>query len=270
MASLIAAGFIIPAKDQALLNQLKVIAIPVVELGLMAFLIFKTRKVIQRFKATPKVERPDFFDAVSIACAESFPGRAGKFLAFEISVFYYLFRKNPNPLTQQDSYTYFKKNGIKMVIGVFIGLIITETVVMHLLIHRWNVLVAWVLTFLSIYTCLQIIAILRSLDHRLISIDNLNQKLHLRYGFVNYTTIDLRDIQSIALDRKSLPIDNSVIPFSPFDLLDNHNIIIQLKKEHTLNRIYGFQKKYTNIAIYVDDKERFVEEVKNRINKEPV
>jgi len=60
-----------------------------------------------------------------------------------------------------------------------------------------------------------------------------------------------------------LPQDKSVVLLSPLDLLDSHNMIIDLKKEHTLHRIYGLTKRYSSIAIFVDKKEEFLDEINN-------
>lgn len=251
------ASYIIPIEQQSLLKQIKYFAIPLVELGVLAFVFVKAKAIIKAVKATG-TSNYDFFEVVSLACTQVLPHRVGKLLATEISVIYYSFFASSYKVLQDNEYTYYKKSGIKMVVGTFIGLILAETMVMHLVLQKWNITVAWVLTFLSLYTCLQVIALLRSMNLRLISMDDKEAVLHLKYGFFSETTIPFHQIESLELNKRTLPIDNSVIQFSPLGSLDSHNLIIRLKGEQTLHRLYGIQNKYQNIAVYVDEREKFV------------
>lgn len=62
-----------------------------------------------------------------------------------------------------------------------------------------------------------------------------------------------------------MPDDKSIATFSPLGFLDTHNIILRLKREHTLEGIYGIQKQYKALAIYIDKKDDFVEVIQNKI-----
>lgn len=254
------ASVVLPMEHQNLLTQIKIIAIPLVELCIVGFVLMKARRIIGDLKKN-KNQAIDFFDALKVACSAALPSRIGNVLATEIAVVHYAFNFLGKKEKTENEFTYFNKSGIKATVWVFIMLIFVETGVTHLLVERWNVTVAWVLTFLSLYTCLQVFALLRSMDHRLISINEEKGILNLKYGFFNQAVIKIREIEQVEINRRSLPEDKSIVQFSPLGMLDTHNIIIRLKSEHVLNRIYGLEKKYTAIAIYVDDKERFVEEI---------
>jgi len=119
---------------------------------------------------------------------------------------------------------------------------------------------------LSIYTAIQFFALARSLPKRPMHIDVHERKLHLVYGFFNKTDIDISNIKGIEQSTKMLPADKSIVQFSPLGNLDNHNVIIHLHNENVLHKIYGLQKKYKSIAVYVDDKDRFVEDVTQLMN----
>ena len=255
------ASAVLPMEHQHLLTQIKTIAIPLVEIGIIAFVSIKARRIIKSLKKN-KNQHVDFFDALLIVCSTALPNRIGKVLATEIAVVYYTFSFSNKKTITDNEFTYFKKSGIKTTVWVFIFLIFVETGVTHLLVERWNATVAWVLTFLSLYACLQVFALLRSMDRRLIFINKEEEVLNLKYGFFNQTVIPFDQIENVEINRRSLPADNSVVQFSPLGLLDTHNLIIRLKNEHVLNRIYGIEKKYEAVAIYVDEKEKFVGEIK--------
>jgi len=267
LLDILLAGVILPAEHQSLLATIKIIAIPILEIGLVSMLIFKVRSLNTSFKQQQHREN-DFYDTLLIACKEVFPGRVGKILATEISVFYYLFAPNKASTIEKNEFTYFKKSGIKTVVGVFLFLVGIETFVVHLLVAKWHPNLACILTFLGGYTMLQIVAILRSMNKRLISINYTEKSLDLRYGFASQTSIPFKHIARIEKSRKSLSKEKKQVGLSVFDLIDTHNILIYLKEENVLQKIYGIEKKYTSIAVFIDDKDLFVEAIEQICSQE--
>lgn len=255
---LIIASYIIPTEQADLLRTVKVVLVPVIELGLLSFVIWQVYSIRKEYKDN-KGQNMDFFELITEACKRSLPGKVGVLFATEIAVIYYVFFAPSKKELQSNEYTYFEKSGIKTVVVVILCMALVELFVVHLLVHQWSSTVAWVLTFLSAYACLQIIALLRSMNSRLFIIDAEQNLLKLKYGFVNYTNIPLDKIKEVRPHRRTLPSDKRVIPLSPLDLLDSHNIIIDLKDTHLLHRIYGLKTEFTSIAIYVDEKDRFIE-----------
>jgi len=53
---------------------------------------------------------------------------------------------------------------------------------------------------------------------------------------------------------------------TPNKELDKPNILIQLKKEGTLTRLYGFSNTFQTIVFHVDDKENFKEMLEQKLN----
>jgi len=149
-----------------------------------------------------------------------------------------------------------KKNGIKSVIVIFMFIIAIETLAVHLLIEQWSNKAAWILSFVSLYTCLQIWALIKSMDRRPSFIDYENRLLTLRYGFFNVTVI---------ADKRTLPNDKSIIQFSPLGMIDTHNLVLSLHENHIIDSVYGFTKEYKKLAILIDEKERFIKEIQSII-----
>ena len=89
-----------------------------------------------------------------------------------------------------------------------------------------------------------------------------NNKLFLRYGIMNETTIDIRNIESIEVTSKDVELNKETRKLSILGELESHNIIIKLKEENTLIGLYGIKRKFKNIIFHIDDKNEF----KNRIN----
>lgn len=257
VASLFVAGFILPEEHQSFLKTVKFWAIPIIEFAVVGFVVISAKRTISGYRAQ-KDSSTDFYDAIKLTCRNIFPGRVAALISTEIAVIYYsLFSGKAKDLAQYE-FSYTQKNGIKSVIGVAIFLILIEAFAAHILIQIWSETAAFILTALSFYTCLQFLALMKSLDHRPVTISKSDQDLKLRYGFFSETTISFDQIEEIIATKKSLPEDKSIIQFSPLGHLDSHNLIIHLKDEHTLFKMYGIQKTYTSIAIYVDEREEFI------------
>ena len=264
IAGIVLAGLIIPTEHQAFLVLVKTWAVPIIEIGILSVLIYHIRNTLIAYKQE-KNKTADFFTAINAACQSVLPTRVGKVMAMEIAVLYYLFTWPSKPTLKENEFTNHRKSGTTTVLWVFIGLILSETFVVHILLEKWNTTAAWVLSFLSLYTCLQIIALIKSMGRRPVICDLNHKKLHLRYGFFSETIIDFKNIKSIELNARSLPADKSVLSFSPFNLLDTHNIIIHLHEKDKLHGFYGSTKNYKSLAIYIDDKKGFMEKITKEV-----
>ena len=256
---LLLATLIIPREHQASLDTIKVFAIPCLELGILGFVFFKARTIYQTIQSKQGQVKIDFYDLAVVSCCEVLPKRFGRALATEIGVFYYAFFPLSTSFIQKDSFTYHSKNKIRSTIGALLFVILIEAVTIHLIVHPGAPKVAWALAFLSIYTALQVLALIRSIPKRPILIDSKNNVLILRYGFICEAIIPFSNIESIELHTRSLPDKSHIVQFSPLGILDSHNLIVHLKEEDTFHRMYGLRKRYSSLAVYVDQKENFKE-----------
>jgi len=250
---IVVASFIIPAEDQTFLDLIKTFVFPVVELGVLGFIGYKFFQLRKEFKNTSS-QNLDFYDLINVASKEVFPGRVGALLATEISVVYYAFFNWKNRTIQSNEFTYHKRSGSREVLGAFTFAILIEAFAMHLILEMWSPTAALILTILSLYTALQVFALIRSMSQRPHLIRD--GKLYLRYGFMSNTQIELSDIESIEFGRKA-PEDEGFKKLAIIGDLDGHNVILKLKKEYELKRIYGLKDKFTMLGLHVDEKEGF-------------
>lgn len=258
---LIIANYIIPPAQQTLLNQLKFWLLPLVDFFVISYLVMSVRKTIQHFKVEKKTV-PDFYTALYMACKATFPKKMAMVFAMEIAVVYYtLFAWTAKPIPKVNEFTNYKKNGIASVVYALMMIVLAESFAVHMLVAEWNKWIAWILTWSSVYLCIQLFALVRSLPRRLTYIDTAEKKLYLRSGFFNETIIDIEQIEEIKLTARSLPEDGSVVKFSALGNMDSHNIILHLTKETILQRVYGIQKPFKALAIYMDEKEAFVNQL---------
>lgn len=264
VAGLLIGSYFLPEENKDYLNFFKIWILPIVEISVLFFIIYKVRKGIKLYKSN-KTEAFDFFPTLKKTCYDILPKGAVIPIVTEIAVFYYGFIYWKRRELKANEFSYHKESGTVALLGALIFIIGVETVVLHILLSRWSVIAAWILTFLSIYSGIQIFGFLKSMFKRPISIEN--DRLYLRYGIMTETTIDLKDIDSIEISSKDIDLNNETKKLSFLGELESHNIIIRLKNENELVGLYGTRKKYKNLAMYVDDKTEFTYQIKNALQK---
>ena len=264
IVGLVLASFLIPADHQVYLRLIKQWVVPVVELAALALVGQKVRKILKAYNGQ-KSHSLDFHSQIREATKEVLPKKVSTIFAFEISLIYYCFLSWKKRKLQPNEFTYHKKSGTIAILAVLIGIVWVETLVIHILLERWSPLAAWILTVLSLYSGFQIFGMLRSLSKRPLSIQK--GVLLLRYGIMSEATIPLDTIQSIELSSRQQAFDRQTRKLSPLGDLESHNVLIHLKEENKLQRLYGIKKTFTTIALHVDEKERFEQALRTALQE---
>lgn len=252
-------SFLIPKEDQEVLSLVKNVVLPVVELGVLSYFIYKAKLVYTEFKKNTSDQ--DFFDAILIACKEVLPVKVAHFLATEIAVFYYVFFSWKKNKIKENHFTYNKEGTYN---GVLLGLILVifiETFVLHYLLMKVNIYLAWVTSIVSGYTLIQIVALFKSILRRPIYLDKELKKVVLRFGFTGYALIDFSNIEKVELITKDIEKEE-VTYLSFLGSLAGQNILLHFKTPVTYEFFYGLKKTTTSLAFIVDDKKLFIDEIK--------
>jgi len=250
----------LPAEYHTTLNFAQHILVPLIEISIISYIIFRMRKIILEFRKA-KNESPDFLTTLRSAVAEIFPKKIGELFVIEVAIIYYTFFAWKIPPLPNNTFTYHKKSGLHLVFGIFIGLVLIETFAFHILVERWSVIVAWIGTGISLYSIVQIIGIIKSASRRPIILEN--EKVLLRYGLMNETEIRYEDIEKIELSRRS--ISNNPLALRIGTELTGHNVIIFLKNKNTLHGLFGIKKEFNTLMIHVDKHKVFKEKMEERI-----
>lgn len=253
---------ILPSENQQYLNLFKTWILPIVELSVLSYVIYNVRKGIKSYKQK-KEHSFDFFTTLKNTCYEILPKNIVIPVVTEIAVFYYGFIYWKKRELKENEFSYHKDSGTITLLIAIIFIVAIETVVLHILLTKWSSLVAWILTFLSIYSGIQIFGFLKSMFKRPISIEN--NRLFLRYGIMNETTIDLKNIDNIEISSKDIELNKETRKLSFLGELEGHNLIIHLKEENELIGLYGIKRKYKNLVLYVDNKVEFKDQINNAL-----
>jgi len=259
IVGIVLCSILLPAENQYYLSLFKTWVLPVIEIFVLLYVIYNVRKGIKSYKLKKNTSF-DFFTTLKSTCSEILPKSVVIPVATEIAVFYYGFIYWKKRKLKENEFTYHKNSGTVTLLVAIILIVAIETVVLHTLLAKWSTIAAWILTLLSIYSGIQLFGFLKSMLKRPISIEN--GKLFLRHGIMTETTIDIKDIESIALTSKDVELNKETRKLSFLGELESHNVLIKLKKENTLTGLYGIKRKFINIVLYVDNKIEF----KNRFN----
>ncbi|MEM7486141.1 MAG: hypothetical protein AAF348_13120 [Bacteroidota bacterium] len=243
-------SIILPQENQFYLRLFKTWVLPVIEMSILSFVLYKLYGAIKRYNAE-KQHSFDFYSTLKKVCAEILPKAAVTPVVMEISVFYYGFLYWKKRDFKENEFSYHKNSGTITLLVAILFIVAIETFVFHILIAKWSVLVAWILTFLSIYSGIQIFGFLKSMLKIPISIEG--DKLYLRYGIMSESVVDLSDVDAIELSSASIELDSETKKLSFLGELEPHNIVIRLKKENVLTGLYGIKKRYKNLVLFVDD-----------------
>lgn len=257
---IIVCSLILPTENQYHLNLFKTWVLPIIELSILSFVIYNVRKALKKYKKN-KTESIDFFTTLKNTCYEILPKGVVIPVVTEIAVFYYGFLDWKKRKLKDNEFTYHKDSGTITLLIAIIFIAAIETFTLHIILAKWNTTVAWILTLLSIYSVIQIFGFVKSMFKRPISIEN--NKLFLRYGIMNETTIDLANIEGIEISSKDIAMNKETRKLSFLGELESHNVVIRLKKENTLTGLYGIKRKYKNLALHIDEKSEFKNQVNN-------
>jgi hypothetical protein len=255
-------SIILPSENQQYLNLFKVWVLPIVELSVISFVIYKVRKGVKSYKQK-KGDSVDFFATLKNTCYEILPKGVLIPLVTEIAVFYYGFINWKRRILNENEFSYHKDSGTITLLIALIFIVAIETVAFHSLLEKWSDIAAWILTFLSIYSGIQLLGFLKSMFKRPISIES--EQLFLRYGIMSEATIDLKNIESIEISSKDIELNEDTRKLSFLGELESHNVVIHLKEENTLIGLYGKKRTFKHLAFHVDDKNEFQNQLNIRL-----
>ena len=257
--------YIIPSENQFYLSLFKTWILPVIELIVLSFVIYKVVKTVQLYKLNKSKSCFDFYTVLKSTCYEVLPKVVVIPMVTEIAVFYYGFLNWKKVKLKSNEFSYHKDSGTIGLLIALLFLIAIETVAFHLLLASWNITTAWVLTGISIYSGIQIFGFLKSMLKRPIIIEN--DIIYFRYGIMNESTVNIENIESIELSIKDIVLTKTTRKLFFLGDLEGHNLVIKLKKENTMTGLYGIKRTYKVLALHIDDKHNFKERIDYAIQK---
>ncbi|UHA72711.1 hypothetical protein [Paenibacillus sp. 481] len=255
--------FITPLEHRYFLQGVLKWLLPVVEILLVPYIIYRIYTIVKRYRAVGNREELDPISTMKEALMPIMgDGVVLNILLTEMSVFFYSlfawFKKNNEP--KPGTYTYHKDSQIKVIVIVFIILIIVESVALHFLLVRWSIVLAWITAVLNVYGILYMIALYNSFrlrPHRLT-----NGQLKVNLGFQGSITVEVDNIEAV---NQAKPFElGEKIPddiFVSFMRLDAPQLEICLKEPVQMQGSYGIKKMISKVVMRADNVNDFTAEL---------
>jgi len=263
IAGLMIAGWILSAKSNTQ-HIIKLWISPFIE-GFVIFFIGKNFYVAnKRSKQAGKYHTDFLIYCRTIMTQVIGNEKAGNIISSEIAVLYYTFiARSDKKIDYQTKFTSYKENGIILILSVLLFIFLIETTGVHLLLNVWSNKAAWIVTALSLYTCMQLYAHIKAIKTRPIILSN--DTLEIQNGFAGDASIKYNAIKKIDLSNK-IPDSPSAIKIALIKGIENHNCIIYLKESITVTKMFGIKRRSDTILFFVDKPKDFLAALNIKLN----
>lgn len=267
MVGLLLASFLIAPKSNAVLQILKTWIASFIEVFVIIFIAKKIISVKRR--SGQQQLHFDFLPYCRSVCYQIAGNEnIANIFASEIAVFYYTFLGFKNKsVDYRTAFSSYKENGLPTLLVAILSIFLIETTAVHFLLVLWNKTFAWVITGLSIYSCLQLLGHIRALKARPILINNNSLEIH--NGLAGDAIIEFSNIERFERSNKK-PADNKAIKIALFNVFEGHNMIVYLKAPIEVTKIFGIKRQTATVLFFVDKHEEFVKSLdkslKNRVS----
>lgn len=262
---IVAAGLIINTGSDYIIQVLKIWISPFVE-GALIFIIARKFYFANKAAKLSRQGKIDFLNHCrKVLTTITGNKKLSAVLSSEVAVFYYAFiGKKEKNIDNIKTFTSYKTNGVILVLSTFLALFLIETIGVHFLFTLWSTALAWIFTGLSLYTCLQLFAHIKSIRIRVAMINEKNIELHMGLAADAYIGFD--NIENIEISTKQF-CNTDAVKIALIKGLENHNMIIRLKEPVEIIKIYGIKKQAKTILFFVDEPGAFLNSVNLKLQR---
>lgn len=253
VAMLLLGTLILPAENRRILDAIRSVALPALELLVLGYLAYAIHDARKRFRSATSFDAMQRMRTAALKIAGS-PALAAV-LASELSIFYYGLRPLRAPREAPDDGQAFSSHRDSAAIAILATLtlvVVVETVGVHLLVSMWKPVVAWMLTALGAYSLFFVVAHARALALRPHVVSG--ARLFVRNGLLHSADIPLAAIADIRTplseDHGPGRILNAASPAVP-------NVAVTLRHEREAAGMYGIRKRFGCVLLHVDEPASF-------------
>ncbi len=220
----------------------------VAELAVIGLLVSRVRTGLRA-----GTSREDIVERVRHVALEMVRAPAlAEILATEVAVVYYAFawRARPHVPEGARAFSVHRETGVGGWFGCLAVVSVIEAAVVHLIVAHSSVLAAWLLTALSVYGAVWLIAIARSFALRPILV--VGSELVIRSGLVATLRVPLAGIASATSISDAGSGDWNMIPLSA------PNLRLTFATPIEGSALYGRKRTVREVALAVDEPSAFV------------
>ncbi|TCP55379.1 hypothetical protein EV586_10331 [Tumebacillus sp. BK434] len=251
----LAGKYMLPASQSEWFDRLIYVA-PVLEAGLVLFVLFKLRTLVKQYRAL-RATAFHWIDAFRSALASSIgESRLVDLLAMDVGMLSYALNFSKPKPQRFPAFTYHQDSSLKALVIVFSLLLLLESTLTHMLIAVWSDIVAWIATASSLYTILILIAYYNSVKHSPILVSR--DQVYVRIGFASHVLIDKANIAGVQRLGVSYEEKRDKHAFYAVLLMEEPQLEIKLHQPVILHGPLGRQTPVGRVLLKVDDPHRFI------------
>ncbi len=253
--SFVALRLILPAEQRSHLAPLEAV-IPLIELAVFAFVAVRARTLVRHMRAARATE-PYLSDRLRVGLRHTLgQSFAANLLANEMSIVYYVLA---GPFTRYGPsrgdarfFSYHRHSGFIALVVVAFFMTVLEATVLHLLLMRWNSVVAWLVTVASVYGLVWLFGYFQSTRLEPIVVDG--SYLHLRTGFLWRATVPLSDLVAV---RRVAAADTRSPDYLNAAVFGDARLVVECREPVTVVDFLGRGRAVRLIGVTVDDEAAF-------------
>ncbi|QEC75738.1 hypothetical protein [Mucilaginibacter ginsenosidivorax] len=259
----IIAYLILPAQQKAYILQIRKLS-AFAELLFVIYAFTKFNKLWLAYKYQ-KALLPDPIYNLRLAMASTMGHSLGvKVIASELAVLRYgllSWKKEKPALTQSRSFSTHKDFGYIAIWCILFVAIMVETFAFHLLLLKWSPLAAMIVTGLTLYGVIFLVADLSAVIKRRVEINQTT--LLLRTGLRWRAIVDIANICTINKIVNDYHSNNFY--FKGGIIKSSGNLLITFKTPVQVDKLYGKSKMTNTILMNIDNYEAFAAMVNNAV-----
>ncbi|UYZ61855.1 hypothetical protein [Hymenobacter weizhouensis] len=250
-AAAVALGYwLLPVSQQQYLGWARhgLVAVEALVFGL---LITNLRRIRRAFRAA-RLVAAGYVEALDEAVRPVF-GRLTAPVVMEVSTVYYAFlswRARPEVQTTDVVFTTHQESAFTALMSTVALLSVAEMGAAHLLLMRWQPLVAWVALGLHLYGLMVLVAHVRAVRLRPMLLTQTGE-LVLRTGFLWQLRLPVADVEAIDSLTEAPPRAPGLLNLAQA-LLTPPNVLLTLRCPHEAVGPYGVRRSVSRVALYLD------------------
>ncbi len=263
--TLLAIRFILPTSEHSFLRFSEFL-IPAIELSVAGLVLFKLRHIIRDVR-TARREFLYFTDALRAGIRRSIKSDfVAAVVATEASMLYLVFAgwfaRFRTSRQGASAYSYHRK--ISYLFWALVALVVVETGGVHLVISIWTQTGAWVFTAISAYSILWLVGHFHAARLQPIIVDH--SYIHLRTGLIWRARMPLSDVAEV---RKRMRSDSELDGYVNVAMMGSPDIVVALKEVVEIESLFARKREATLVGIGVDEPEKLLEDLQNRLSGQP-
>ncbi len=221
------------------------------EVATVAYTAVRLRRVVRGYRLA-RLQSADFIENL-LAAGQPVLGRLTAAVMTEAAVVRYALLGGWAPLEAgpgEQPFSTHRASGFGALLAAFAGLSVVEMAAAHLVIGHWHPRAAWVLTGLSVYSLLWLLAHGQAVRRRPVLLTATT--LVVRAGFVWRAAIPRA--QLLAIKRiTDVPTPAPGLLNAARLLLTPPNLVLTFAEPQPVHGLYGLRRTVRRLAIYVDE-----------------